>query len=940
MFKNRTVPFRRILTVALLAYVALALPATSIRAAAPETGFLSRVYKDEDGDHKYVVFVPANYSPQKKWPAILFLHGAGERGTDGVLQTTVGLGPHVKAQANTFPFITVFPQCEDAKGRILTGWLADSPDGKRALKIFDQVVKEFSIDPQREILTGWSMGGYGTWSMAAAFPGRWAAVVPLSGGGDPAWAAQLKSVPIWAMHGARDAAVRVEESRKMVEAIRKAGGQPRYTEFPDVEHDVWKLAYDNEALFAWMLAPHSAPAVPLLARPGQRTRTAPAVAAAPPPFVPELDIPRAVYIRLGNDMLASLADSVPRVVPASLLTGGLNDISDVSSSSGVTFNVYFSGISYSAQLARAAVRAYAPGRLNIQLGLRNVQITIGSTSLDGGRRGASTGPVSIVIGHQRPVWLSFDVSPTVVNRRLRLLPLGTNFSIPDDNWYVTPPAGVSTQGLFVTADKVSSGIVSGLYGSKYRIEQQVASIVPNVIAEMERRLDLSEADKVIAGVWPLPVYVPRLRAWPAEVLTDERGVSIVLGVTAAQVDPLKPRPWTAVVPVGPAVTAVPQTTSFQLGVAPGMLGPLSEMLIRADVARIHVLDTPAKSMAQMVDPKVMAEAIPDLRRFGDKLEIWSEIVLASPIRVADAAQDDRLAQAAQTVIARKITSPDPKASAEAVAGNAAAEASASPPQGGAAKTVESEKREPGKTDGKDKEQDVPAKPSPPVPVAGMSFQIPKLIISVAIKTGAAGNTWTPYAEFEVDIRQLAEPKMQRANSQTRALSLNWADAAHMEVKGRFAPGYEPEDATLNVEQMKSIFSTGWSEFTNGRSASETVLPDLDFGYTRMRAADVAWRAPYLSASFGPAGVKIVNSSNVPLVYETKGPYSDWGGPFTLPPGSAHDYPISYPLMYRHATSRGLEVYTLPPGSHSEYRAYPPSYPLGMYQVREPAGASK
>ncbi len=143
----------------------------------------------------------------KKWPVILYLHGAGERGTDGVLQTTVGLGPYVKERAATFPFFVVFPQCEDTQGRILTAWSPSSPDGRRALAILDSVEREFAIDSHRCVLTGWSMGGYGTWSLGAAEPKRWSALVPVAGGGDPAWAPKLKDIPIWAFQGANDQVV-------------------------------------------------------------------------------------------------------------------------------------------------------------------------------------------------------------------------------------------------------------------------------------------------------------------------------------------------------------------------------------------------------------------------------------------------------------------------------------------------------------------------------------------------------------------------------------------------------------------------------------------------------------------------------------------------------------------------------------------------------------
>ena len=104
----------------------------SLAAAQPsKTGFVDRVYRDKAGEHKYVVFVPHSYTSERKWPTILYLHGASARGTDGRLQTAVGLGAYIKSHAKTFPFLAVFPQCENVAGRILTGWSAESIDGRR-----------------------------------------------------------------------------------------------------------------------------------------------------------------------------------------------------------------------------------------------------------------------------------------------------------------------------------------------------------------------------------------------------------------------------------------------------------------------------------------------------------------------------------------------------------------------------------------------------------------------------------------------------------------------------------------------------------------------------------------------------------------------------------------------------------------------------------------
>jgi predicted peptidase len=213
-----------------------------------EHGFVHKVHKDASGDTgKYVVFVPEGYQGDKAYPLILFLHGAGETGTDGEKQAKVGLGPAVKKRATTFPFIVVFPQSQKRTRK------ADSPDGKRALAILDEVRKAYKVDPKRIYLTGLSMGGYGTWSMAEAHPDKWAAIVPICGGGNPKQAAKIKDLPCWCFHGDADKAVPVQRSRDMIEALKAAGGSPKYTEYPNVGHNSWDRAYNTEELYTWLL---------------------------------------------------------------------------------------------------------------------------------------------------------------------------------------------------------------------------------------------------------------------------------------------------------------------------------------------------------------------------------------------------------------------------------------------------------------------------------------------------------------------------------------------------------------------------------------------------------------------------------------------------------------------------------------------------------------
>ncbi|MDF1743156.1 MAG: alpha/beta hydrolase-fold protein [Gimesia sp.] len=626
----------------LLISIALLGAVTSLQAQTKpiKTGFVNAVYKDATGEHRYVVFIPKSYSPEKKYPVILFRHGAGERGSDGLKQTLVGLGPIVKQQASDFPFVVVFPQAENMKELLRGGWLAETGDSKRALQILDTVMKDYSIDSKQQILTGWSMGGYGAWSLAAAFPKRWSAVAPLSGGGKSELAANLKQVPIWAFHGAKDRAVLPAESKQIVDAVKQAGGNPRYTLVPDAGHDVWKVAY-TKPLFDWMQNPSLMidSSAPLLVKPDQK---APTEAGAETPFVPELIIDDAVSVRLGNQFLQSLADAVPSMVPKDMLVGNINDIYDSTVAQGRSFSVQFSGISYRGELARAAIQAYAAGTLNIQLGIQKVNLSIGTTYVSGNRHSAVAGPISVSVGYQRPVWLSFDVKPYIKDNRIRLRLLRSRFNIPHDNWDVSGPYGVSTRGIGMTSERVSSGLVDGIYGSKGRIEDEVKAIVPGLVDELEKQLNFDEASQVVDAIWPLPVYHPRMRLTPSQVLTDKKGISLSFGLTVAALDSTKPKAEVKrLSTVGRSVEKIPQVTELQIGVAPGMLKPLTNMLVKADIARIPVLDIPGHSFDALADPKSLQQAFPDLKQYGADLKIWSELVLTKPIQVDDAGKPQK-----------------------------------------------------------------------------------------------------------------------------------------------------------------------------------------------------------------------------------------------------------------------------------------------------------
>ena len=232
---------RHLLTVALALTVAMT-------ARAADAGFLDKTYTGPDGtEHKYVLFVPHDYKKGTPTPTILFLHGAGETKGGKKMPVEVGLGPAIKKREKSIPFLTIIPQAP------VRGWQADGQSAKMALGILGAVEKEYTVDPKRTYLTGLSMGGFGTWSLAAAHPEKWAAIVPICGRGDTSKADKIKDVPVWCFHGDADTAVKVEGSRDMIAAIKKAGGSPKYTEYPKVGHDSWTRAYDTKELWAWLL---------------------------------------------------------------------------------------------------------------------------------------------------------------------------------------------------------------------------------------------------------------------------------------------------------------------------------------------------------------------------------------------------------------------------------------------------------------------------------------------------------------------------------------------------------------------------------------------------------------------------------------------------------------------------------------------------------------
>ena len=241
----------------------------SAAAAQSPTGFLDRSVSVGGINHRYQVYVPADYNTsQQRWPVILFLHGGGERGTDGVFQTQVGLAGAVRSAPSKWPAIIVMPQVQTD-----SIWVGTPSDV--AIAALDRTMAEFRTDVDRVYLTGLSLGGNGTWNLAYRFPERWAAIAPIcafitpftrlpgsrsivpADAGDPfaAIARRLKSLPTWIFHGEVDGVVNVSESRKAADALRAAGATSmHYTEFLGAGHNVWDMTYASPQFREWLFA--------------------------------------------------------------------------------------------------------------------------------------------------------------------------------------------------------------------------------------------------------------------------------------------------------------------------------------------------------------------------------------------------------------------------------------------------------------------------------------------------------------------------------------------------------------------------------------------------------------------------------------------------------------------------------------------------------------
>ena len=215
---------------------------------------------------RYQLFVPKDYKATgEKWPLMLFLHGLGECSNDDLNKVKIHGPAKIVEGRPDFPFVLITPQCPPPPGYdpakpiertspqiielVRRAWKPEE-----LMQLVGHVLDQLNVDPDRVYVTGLSMGGYGTWRLAATYPDRFAAAVPICGGGEPdKMAPALSRVPIWAFHGAKDPTVPISESKRMIYALRMASGDIRFTTYPDAAHNSWDQAYNNQEVYDWLL---------------------------------------------------------------------------------------------------------------------------------------------------------------------------------------------------------------------------------------------------------------------------------------------------------------------------------------------------------------------------------------------------------------------------------------------------------------------------------------------------------------------------------------------------------------------------------------------------------------------------------------------------------------------------------------------------------------
>ena len=225
-------------------------------------GYHSFYYQAEDGQKlNYRFYNPSENGSKKKYPLLIHFHGAGSRGDNNTSQLYLAQKVTSKGNIKRYPCFVFAPQCPAGEKWVSTDWrklshkMALKPNAQMAMAMaaIDEIIKKYPVDTKRIYVYGQSMGGFATWEIICRCPNMFAAAVPVCGGADETQAEKIKNIPVWIFHGKKDPTVKVARSQNMFAALKKAGGKPKYTEYPKVKHNAWSYSYSPK-LFEWMFS--------------------------------------------------------------------------------------------------------------------------------------------------------------------------------------------------------------------------------------------------------------------------------------------------------------------------------------------------------------------------------------------------------------------------------------------------------------------------------------------------------------------------------------------------------------------------------------------------------------------------------------------------------------------------------------------------------------
>ncbi len=234
--------------------------------AKPRTNkdFKAQTYHSpQGGTLPYQIYIPEDPGSNELYPLVIFLHGSGQRGNDNANQLLLGVRDiRLFSIQQSKPAIIIAPQIPhhdqwvniSANSHPTDNSALPTVSMKLTIDLMNHIIKTLPVDKNRIYVTGLSIGGFGTWDLIQRFPDTFAAAIPVCGGGNKNKAEQIKHIPIWAFHGDKDMIVDPNRSREMISAIKKAGGNPNYTEYKNVAHDSWTATYSDENVLKWLFS--------------------------------------------------------------------------------------------------------------------------------------------------------------------------------------------------------------------------------------------------------------------------------------------------------------------------------------------------------------------------------------------------------------------------------------------------------------------------------------------------------------------------------------------------------------------------------------------------------------------------------------------------------------------------------------------------------------